>query len=97
MEVTSIESLHRAVHIYLHTEDATEDDDHRYMMFSATFNKECRMLARDYLGTNHIRIRIGRPGSSHLNVEQQVFHNTMMVAASPPTDCNIRSSTLRTL
>lgn len=92
-----MKSRQPTVRIYLHTEDATEDDDHRYMMFSATFNKECRMLARDYLGTNHIRIRIGRPGSSHLNVEQQVFHNTMMMAARPPTDCNIRSSTLRTL
>lgn len=55
------------------------------------------MLARDYLGTNHIRIRIGRPGSSHLNVEQQVFHDIMMTVASPPTDSNVRSSTLRTL
>jgi len=58
--------------------DATEDDDHRYSMFSATFNKECRQLARNYLGSNHIRIRIGRPGSSHLNVEQQVIHNTVL-------------------
>jgi len=47
-------------------------------MFSATFNKECRQLARNYLGSNHIRIRIGRPGSSHLNVEQQVIHNTVL-------------------
>ncbi|KAJ6111996.1 hypothetical protein N7523_008057 [Penicillium sp. IBT 18751x] len=54
--------------------DATEDDDHRYMMFSATFNKDCRKLAREYLGQNYVRISIGRPGSSHLNVEQQIIY-----------------------
>lgn len=57
---------------YSHSPDATEDDDHRYMMFSATFNKDCRKLAREYLSQNYVRISIGRPGSSHLNVEQQV-------------------------
>ncbi|KAJ5726281.1 Helicase C-terminal [Penicillium malachiteum] len=50
--------------------DMNEDDDHRYMMFSATFDKECRKLARTYLGASHIRVRVGRPGSSHLNVTQ---------------------------
>lgn len=50
----------------------TEDDDHRYLMFSATFNKECRKLAREYLRNDYIRIRVGRPGSSHLNVVQRV-------------------------
>ncbi|KAJ5613671.1 DEAD/DEAH box RNA helicase [Penicillium herquei] len=36
--------------------DMNEDDDHRYMMFSATFDKECRKLARTYLGASHIRV-----------------------------------------
>jgi superfamily II DNA/RNA helicase len=49
-----------------------EDGDHRYMMFSATFNKECRELARKHLDIDHVRIRIGRVGSSHTNVVQQV-------------------------
>ena len=53
--------------------DMNEDDDHRYMMFSATFDKECRKLARMYLANDHIRIRIGRPGSSHLIVQQYVI------------------------
>lgn len=52
--------------------DVNEDADHRYMLFSATFNKQCRQLARKYLSTDHVRIRIGRAGSSHLNVTQQV-------------------------
>jgi ATP-dependent RNA helicase DDX3X len=42
------------------------------MMFSATFNKNCRELARKFLSADHVRIRIGRAGSSHMNVEQQV-------------------------
>lgn len=52
--------------------DINEDADHRYMMFSATFNKNCRELARKFLSADHVRIRIGRAGSSHMNVEQQV-------------------------
>lgn len=41
------------------------------------------MLARDYLGSSHVRISIGRPGSSHLNVQQQVKHTIMMIAETP--------------
>lgn len=41
-------------------------------MFSATFNKECRLLARKYLASDHVRIRIGRAGSTHVNIQQQV-------------------------
>ncbi|KAL4897535.1 P-loop containing nucleoside triphosphate hydrolase protein [Aspergillus ambiguus] len=50
----------------------TEDNDHRYMMFSATFNKECRQLARKHLSDDHVRVRIGRPGSTHVNVDQRI-------------------------
>ncbi|KAJ5652302.1 ATP-dependent RNA helicase ded1 [Penicillium longicatenatum] len=52
--------------------DMNEDEDHRYMMFSATFDKECRRLARTYLMKDYIRVRVGRPGSSHLMVTQRV-------------------------
>jgi hypothetical protein len=51
-------------------------------MFSATFNKECRKLAREYLSTDHIRIRVGRPGSSHLNVSQIVSSLTLTTLPS---------------
>ncbi|KAK2742946.1 hypothetical protein FQN57_005076 [Myotisia sp. PD_48] len=54
--------------------DVNEDADHRYMMFSATFSKGCRQVARKYLANDHVRIRIGRVGSSHLNVRQQVIY-----------------------
>ncbi|GFN15046.1 DEAD/DEAH box helicase [Aspergillus tubingensis] len=55
-----------------------EDADHRYMMFSATFNKDCRKLARNYLAEDHVRVRIGRPGSTHANVDQNIIY------AEPP-------------
>lgn len=42
------------------------------MMFSATFNKSCRQLARKFLAEDHVRVRIGRPGSAHINVDQNV-------------------------
>ncbi|KAL1957360.1 hypothetical protein VTO42DRAFT_6040 [Malbranchea cinnamomea] len=54
--------------------DINEDADHRYMMFSATFNKQCRQLARKYLAADHVRIRVGRAGSTHENIIQQVIY-----------------------
>jgi ATP-dependent RNA helicase DDX3X len=52
--------------------DANEDGDHCYMMFSATFNKGCREVARKYLENEHVRIRVGRAGSTHVNIQQKV-------------------------
>ncbi|KAL4873589.1 hypothetical protein BDV12DRAFT_160318 [Aspergillus spectabilis] len=54
--------------------DVNEDADHRYMMFSATFNKDCRELARKFLADDHVRVRIGRPGSTHNNVDQNIVY-----------------------
>ena len=42
------------------------------MMFSATFPKEARTVAKEYMANDHIRIRVGRTGSTHLNVAQNV-------------------------
>ncbi|OJJ44234.1 hypothetical protein ASPZODRAFT_18425 [Penicilliopsis zonata CBS 506.65] len=53
--------------------DINEDADHRYLMFSATFNKQCRELARKFLADDHVRVRIGRPGSAHVNVDQSII------------------------
>ncbi|KAJ5124158.1 DEAD/DEAH box RNA helicase [Penicillium bovifimosum] len=50
--------------------DINEDEDHRYLMFSATFNKMFRKLAKTYLSDDHVRLRVGRAGSSHHNVVQ---------------------------
>ena len=52
--------------------DANADDDHVYMMFSATFPKEARAVAKEYMSKDHIRIRVGRAGSSHTNIFQVV-------------------------
>ena len=52
--------------------DNNEDVDHRYMLFSATFPKGARQLAKEYLDDNHIRIRVGRIGSTHRNIQQNV-------------------------
>ncbi|KAI5289115.1 hypothetical protein KEM54_004390 [Ascosphaera aggregata] len=54
--------------------DLNEDADHNYLMFSATFNKQCRELARKFLAADHVRIRIGRAGSAHLNVTQRIVY-----------------------
>ncbi|KAL4918629.1 P-loop containing nucleoside triphosphate hydrolase protein [Aspergillus aurantiobrunneus] len=54
--------------------DVNEDADHRYMMFSATFNRDCRELARKFLADDHVRVRIGRPGSTHINVDQKIVY-----------------------
>ena len=42
------------------------------MLFSATFPNEARQLAKIYLSPNHVRIRVGRIGSSHRNIKQTV-------------------------
>lgn len=52
--------------------DMNEDSDHRYLMFSASFNKECRKLAATYLSRDHVRIRISRPGSAVRHIQQVV-------------------------
>lgn len=45
----------------------------KYMLFSATFPTLIRKLAKEHLAANHIRIRVGRAGSSHANIEQQII------------------------
>lgn len=52
--------------------DTNEDGNHQYLLFSATFDKNMRKLAKNYLANNYVRIRIGRAGSVHGNVKQHV-------------------------
>ena len=49
-----------------------EEGNITYMMFSATFPKSARDLAKDHLKTDHVRIRVGRAGSSHTNIKQDI-------------------------
>lgn len=43
-------------------------------MFSATFSKATRRLARDYMDEDFVRIKVGRVGSTHQNIKQQVVY-----------------------
>ncbi|OCL04821.1 DEAD/DEAH box RNA helicase [Glonium stellatum] len=52
--------------------DANEDADHMYLMFSATFPKTARELARQYMSQDYVRIRVGRVGSTHRNITQHI-------------------------
>ena len=54
--------------------DNNLDQDHNFLMFSATFNKEARSLARQHLRQHHIRIRVSRAGSTHSNIDQSVCY-----------------------
>ena len=54
--------------------DTNEDADHVYMMFSATFPKVAREMAREYLAQDHFRIRVGRAGQAHKNIRQVIVH-----------------------
>lgn len=44
-----------------------------YGLFSATFPKAARDLARDYLAASHVRFRVGRAGSTTANIKQAVI------------------------
>ena len=44
-----------------------------YLMFSATFPKELRKMASEYMAQEYFRVRIGRAGSSHKNIRQNII------------------------
>lgn len=50
-----------------------EEGNITYMMFSATFPKMARDLAKEHLKHDHVRIRVGRAGSSHMNIRQDII------------------------
>ncbi|OTB05034.1 hypothetical protein M426DRAFT_57791 [Hypoxylon sp. CI-4A] len=50
-----------------------EDGNVKYMLFSATFPGPVRKLAKTHLATNHLRIRVGRIGSTHANITQDII------------------------
>ncbi|GAB7355990.1 hypothetical protein MBLNU459_g6617t1 [Dothideomycetes sp. NU459] len=52
--------------------DTNEDADHIYLMFSATFPRSARNIARQYMAQDYVRIRVGRAGSTHKNVKQDI-------------------------
>ncbi|KAL8722566.1 MAG: hypothetical protein Q9225_000961 [Loekoesia sp. 1 TL-2023] len=56
--------------------DSNSDSDHVYLFFSATFNKQARIVAKKYMSTDHVRVRVGRAGSSHNNIVQKIIYAT---------------------
>ncbi|QDS68158.1 hypothetical protein FKW77_010359 [Venturia effusa] len=54
--------------------DISEDADSKYYMFSATFPKEYRKIAKQFMAEDFVRIRVGRTGSSHENIKQDVIY-----------------------
>jgi ATP-dependent RNA helicase DDX3X len=57
-------------HLFCVGSNASED--HTFMMFSATFPANLRQIAREFMAVDYIRIRVGRSGSTHGNIKQQV-------------------------
>ncbi|SPO00026.1 related to ATP-dependent RNA helicase [Cephalotrichum gorgonifer] len=54
---------------------ANQDEGNvRYLLFSATFPKPLRDLAKLHLAANHVRFRVGRAGSTHGNIKQEVLY-----------------------
>lgn len=56
------------------------DGQHQYLLFSATFDKHMRNVAKKFLSQDFVRIRIGRAGSVHSNIKQQVCHMPQLSA-----------------
>ncbi|KAI1100855.1 DEAD-domain-containing protein [Jackrogersella minutella] len=50
-----------------------EEGGVQYMLFSATFPAAVRRLAKEHLSMNHLRVRVGRVGSTHGNIQQDVI------------------------
>ena len=54
--------------------DTNEDADHIFLMFSATFPKQAREMARQYMAEDFTLIKIGRSGSAHKNINQDIIY-----------------------
>ncbi|KAK8024124.1 DEAD/DEAH box helicase, partial [Apiospora rasikravindrae] len=50
-----------------------EEGNIKYMLFSATFPTAVRQLAKTHLAESHVRIRVGRIGSTHQNIKQDII------------------------
>ncbi|KAL2128862.1 hypothetical protein VTI74DRAFT_8549 [Chaetomium olivicolor] len=51
-----------------------EEGNIHYMLFSATFPKAARELAKSHLAETHVRLRVGRAGSTHGNIKQSLVY-----------------------
>jgi hypothetical protein len=73
-------------------------------MFSATFPKTARRLAKEYMADDCVRIKVGRVGSTHGNIKQQIIYteesaksqalfDLIFSEVSPKPDVRISSAT----
>jgi superfamily II DNA/RNA helicase len=61
------------------------EGDHQFLLFSATFPARARSLAKKYLADDNIRISVGRVGSTHMNIRQDVSCLVMLLIWSELT------------
>lgn len=54
--------------------DANDDDDHQFMMFSATFPPDVREIANQFLAPDRVIVHCGRVGATHKNIKQEVYY-----------------------
>ena len=57
-----------------HFLDANMDDDHQFLMFSATFDDQIREIVDDYLKPDKMIIMVGPNMAVHSNIDQFVYH-----------------------
>jgi ATP-dependent RNA helicase DDX3X len=67
------------------------------MMFSATFPKSAREMAREYMALDYMRIRVGRAGQAHENITQEVIEVTRQNKKQATYDVLFASKPARTL
>ena len=52
--------------------ESNVNDDHSFLMFSATFSKDARALANEYMANDRVRLNVGRAGSTHKFIQQRI-------------------------
>lgn len=60
--------------MYADRKKKDQGDDYQLALFSATFPTALRKLAREHLAEDHLRIRVGRVGSTHSNIVQDIVY-----------------------
>lgn len=61
------------LHTIMSGAGVNEDVGHNFLMFSATFPKSAQDLAGEYLATQHYVVKMGRAGSTHKNIQQDII------------------------
>ncbi|KAI5801662.1 P-loop containing nucleoside triphosphate hydrolase protein [Peziza echinospora] len=77
--------------------DMNRDDDLQITMFSATYPAEIQNLAREFLADGHVRLAVGRIGSTHRNITQRILYVEDSEKKDALHDMLIHSPPTRTL